>query len=305
MARRAYHFQQLASSSTPFHECRTYYLKSGAISSGIDAGDISVLTKQQASQYTEILRAELTKLGINNLDMTDLQDALKEPLGQLFAQFLKALVCPEPKVMTELFKLNLSLNKVESGDDKEEELTTSLVNFISLKRELITAATTADDLLSYIQSFIHDIGMPKIKGRWKQYKSSAYFDYIWQALEVHLRKMCNQTNSLEEAAKLFSAENAVHLMNIHKCKGLEYHTVYFMGLEDQAFWNYAEQTFEDNCAIYVALSRAKNHICVTISKHREHRNNWQRDNRTSTFVAVKPVISLLKNKCKFSATKHA
>ncbi|WP_225460414.1 3-oxoacyl-ACP reductase, partial [Vibrio vulnificus] len=25
----AYHFQQLASSSTPFHECRTYYLKSG------------------------------------------------------------------------------------------------------------------------------------------------------------------------------------------------------------------------------------------------------------------------------------
>ncbi|MDE1359215.1 hypothetical protein L9W73_18270, partial [Vibrio aestuarianus] len=24
-----YHFQQLASSSTPIHECRTYYLKSG------------------------------------------------------------------------------------------------------------------------------------------------------------------------------------------------------------------------------------------------------------------------------------
>ncbi|WP_422126260.1 hypothetical protein, partial [Vibrio aestuarianus] len=27
-----YHFQQLASSSTPIHECRTYYLKSGLIS---------------------------------------------------------------------------------------------------------------------------------------------------------------------------------------------------------------------------------------------------------------------------------
>ena len=31
LARRAYHFQQSASSSTPFHECRTYYLKSGNI----------------------------------------------------------------------------------------------------------------------------------------------------------------------------------------------------------------------------------------------------------------------------------
>ncbi|WP_123016623.1 diguanylate cyclase domain-containing protein [Vibrio zhugei] len=29
LARRAYHFQQLASSSTYFHECRTYYLKLG------------------------------------------------------------------------------------------------------------------------------------------------------------------------------------------------------------------------------------------------------------------------------------
>ncbi|WP_123015839.1 tripartite tricarboxylate transporter substrate-binding protein [Vibrio zhugei] len=40
LARRAYHFQQLASSSTYFHECRTYYLKSGAlmelVSGGID-----------------------------------------------------------------------------------------------------------------------------------------------------------------------------------------------------------------------------------------------------------------------------
>ena len=277
---------------------------SEAINNGIDASDISVLTKQQSSQYTKILRAELTRLGINNLDMTDLQDALKEPLGQLFSLFLKVLVCPTPKAMTELFKINLALNKVESDDDKEEALTTSLVNFISLKQELITTATTSDDLLSYIQSFIHELGIQKIKGRWKQYKSSAYFNHVWQALEVHLRNMINQTHSLEDAAKLFSAENAVHLMNIHKCKGLEYHTVYFIGLEDQAFWNYRQQIFEDNCAIYVALSRAKNCICVTISKHREHRQNWQHDNRNSTFDAVKPVIALLQNKCKFTITEH-
>lgn len=275
-----------------------------AINNGIDASDILVLTKQQSSQYTAILRAELTRLGINNLDMTDLQDALKEPLGQLFSLFLKSLVCPAPKVMTELFKINLALNKVEADDDKEEALTTSLVNFISLNQELITTATTADDLLSYIQSFIHDLGMQKIKGRWKQYKSPDYFNHVWMALEIHLRKMINQTHSLEDAAKLFSAENAVHLMNIHKCKGLEYHTVYFMGLEDQAFWNYRQQIFEDNCAIYVALSRAKNCICVTISKRRQHRKNWQHDNRNSTFHAVEPVIALLKNKCKFAATKH-
>ncbi|HAS6736609.1 TPA: AAA family ATPase [Vibrio parahaemolyticus] len=275
-----------------------------SLDSGIKASDISILTKQQASKNTEVLRAELTKFGINNLDMTDLQDALKEPLGQLFSLFLKAIVNPEPKVMTELFKVNLTLNKIEAGDDKEEALTTSLMNFILLTQQQITATATADDLLSLVQSFIHELGMNKIKGRWKQYKSPDYFDHVWRALEIHLRNMCNQTSSLVDAASLFSAENAVHIMNIHKCKGLEYHTVYFMGLEDQEFWKYTSQTFEDNCAIYVALSRAKNCICVTISKHREHRQNWRHDNRSSTFGTIKPVINLLKDNCKFSATNH-
>ncbi|EHH0793470.1 ATP-dependent helicase, partial [Vibrio vulnificus] len=171
-------------------------------------------------------------------------------------------------------------------------------------QQKIITTTTADELLSLVQSFIHELGMNKIKGRWKQYKSPEYFNHVWRALEIHLRNMCNQTSSLVDAVRLFSAENAVHLMNIHKCKGLEYHTVYFIGLEDQEFWNYASQTFEDNCSIYVALSRAKNCICVTTSKHRAHRQNRGYDNRTSTYRSVRPVIDLLVNKCKFSATNH-
>ncbi|MGL4829872.1 MAG: UvrD-helicase domain-containing protein [Vibrio sp.] len=275
-----------------------------ALNSGVRASDISILTKQQASRNTEVLRTELTRNGINNLDMTDLQDALKEPLGQLFTLFLKAIVHPEPQVMTELFKVNLALNKVDPGDDKEEALTNSLIKFIHLTQQKIIITTTADELLSLVLSFIHELGMNKIKGRWKQYKSPEYFKHVWRALEIHLRNMCNQTSSLVDAVRLFSTENAVHLMNIHKCKGLEYHTVYFIGLEDQEFWNYASQTFEDNCSIYVALSRAKNCICVTTSKHRAHRQNRGYDNRTSTYRSVRPVIDLLINRCKFSATNH-
>lgn len=271
-----------------------------AIASGVREGDICVLTKQQSSQYTEILRAELTKAGINNLDMNDLQDALKEPLGQVFSLFLKALVCATPKVMTELYAINLSLNKVDIGDDKEEELTINLINFISLKQELLTTSTTADELLSYIQSFVHFLEVKKLKGRWKQYKSPEYYNLIWKNLEVHLRNMCAQAASLEIAIRLFNAENAVQIMNIHKCKGLEYHSVYFVGLEDQAFWNYKQKPFENNCAIYVALSRAKEQLCITYSQNREHRVTQWHDNRTSTFQSLDSIFSILINKCRFS-----
>lgn len=276
-----------------------------AIKNGTQLSDICVLTKQLSSQYTEILRSELTRAGINNLDMNDLQDALKEPLGQLFSLFLKAMICPEPKVMTELFKVNLALNEVDAGDEKEEKLTASIVSFLSQKQALITTGTTVDELLAYIQSFIHELGTQKIKGRWKQYKSPDYFRLIWKTLELHLRKMCDQTKSLDESVKLFSAESAVHIMNIHKCKGLEYDSVYFMGIEDQAFWNYSNQTFEDNCAIYVALSRAKNSLCITYSQYREHRINGRHDNRHSTSDAMSPMIKLLRNQCKFTTTNHA
>lgn len=268
------------------------------LSAGVNEGDICILTKQQSPQYTEILRSALTVAGINNLEMTDLQDALKEPLGQLFSLFLKALICPSPKIMTELFQVNLVLNKVEIGDDKEEALTGSLVNFLSSNRSSVTINTTVEDLVSYVQGFIHFIGSQKIKGRWKQYKSPGYYNLVWQSLELHLRNMCSQANSLDMAVRLFNAENSVQIMNIHKCKGLEYNTVFLIGLEDQAFWSYRRNPFENNCAIYVALSRAKEKINVTYTKTRSHRVNNGHDNRTSSWNNVKPFFRLLIDKCK-------
>jgi superfamily I DNA/RNA helicase len=268
------------------------------LTTGVNESDICILTKQQSPQYTEILRSALTVAGINNLEMTDLQDALKEPLGQLFSLFLKALMCPSPKVMTDIFQVNLALNKIEMGDDKEEILTSNLVKLLSSKRDCVTANTSVDDLLSYVHGFIHFIGIPKIKGRWKQYKSPGYYNLVWQSLELHLRNMCSQANSLGMAVSLFNAENSVQIMNIHKCKGLEYNTVFFIGLEDQAFWSYRQNPFENNCAIYVALSRAKEKINVTYTKTRNHRVNNGHDNRSSTWNNVKPVFRLLIDKCK-------
>ncbi|CRL66029.1 3'-5' exonuclease [Proteus vulgaris] len=163
---------------------------------------------------------------------------------------------------------------------------------------------TADDFIYHIQEFVHRLGVNKIKGRWKQYKSPEYYNSIWKTLELHFRDTFIKTNELIKVIELFNAENSVHLMNIHKSKGLEYHSVFFIGLEDQAFWKYKEQTFEDNCALYVALSRAEESICVSMSKYREHRINQWYDNRESTFDNVMPIINLINKKCKFLTTIH-
>ena len=57
-------------------------------------------------------------------------------------------------------------------------------------------------------------------------------------------------------------------MTIHKSKGLEYSAVYFLGLEDSAFWSFTKQPEEDRCAFFAALSRAKESFVFAFYKKR-------------------------------------
>lgn len=273
------------------------------ISSGIKEKDICILTKQLSAQYTQKLRGKLTARGIRNLDMTELQDYLKEPLGKIFSALLKVYSSRSPSGYTELCELYLALHNIERGNEKEELLIRDLSEKISINRMKVGRSSSPDLILSCIKDIIDFFGVKKMTGRWSQYKSIAFWENLWMNLEHHLRYTISVTSTVAEAAGMFSAENSIQVMNIHKSKGLEYKVVILLGLEDQAFWNYKKAKFENDCAIYVALSRAKEHILVTSSGYREHRLNNGYDNRTSTYAMVKPVYAFLQTSCKFQMIK--
>lgn len=71
------------------------------------------------------------------------------------------------------------------------------------------------------------------------------------------------------AIENFQGLHSVPIMTIHKSKGLEYDVVYFVGLEDSAFWNFKKQPEEDRCTFFVALSRAKTELYFTFCKYRD------------------------------------
>jgi superfamily I DNA/RNA helicase len=52
-------------------------------------------------------------------------------------------------------------------------------------------------------------------------------------------------------------------MTIHKSKGLEYHTVIFVGLDDGAWWSFAEDQIEGTAGFFVAFTRAKQRVLFT------------------------------------------
>ena len=66
----------------------------------------------------------------------------------------------------------------------------------------------------------------------------------------------------------FCGENSVPIMTIYKSKGLEYSAVYFIGLEESAFWNFKNQLEADRWTFFAALSRAKEAVIFTFCKQR-------------------------------------
>lgn len=275
----------------------------GFIASGIEEKEICVLVKQQSVQYTEKLRDRLTFKGIRNLDLSELQDVLKEPLGRIFAALFMVYTSRSSSSYTELCNLYLELHRIDRGDEKEDSLIKSLSNKIAMDREVLGDEPSSDSLINFIKDTIRLFGVDRMKGRWNQYKSVDYWDKTWRSLEQHLRYTIGTTHSLTEAALMFQAKNSVQVMNVHKCKGLEYKVVIFLGLEDEAFWTYNKAKFENDCALYVALSRAKEKILITTAKHRQHRVSNGRDDRKSNYQALKMVYSFLIESCKFNVIK--
>lgn len=127
-----------------------------------------------------------------------------------------------------------------------------------------------DDLSAVIQNILCFWGIGRIKAYYPAYSQGNFFEnkvqkyikLLWD--EVKLEEI-----DWENAIEGFEGKNSIPIMTIHKSKGLEYDAVYFVGLEDSAFWNFKNQPEEDRCAFFVALSRAKKSITFTFCNYRE------------------------------------
>ena len=57
-------------------------------------------------------------------------------------------------------------------------------------------------------------------------------------------------------------------MTIHKSKGLEYHSVIFVGLDDGSWWSFATDEIEGTAGFFVAFTRAKQRVVFTYCARR-------------------------------------
>jgi len=91
-----------------------------------------------------------------------------------------------------------------------------------------------------------------------------------------LEKNLADANSWLEVLDKFMGKHQVQLLTIHKSKGLEYHTVFVLGLDDKSWWSLknAAQGSEELNSLFVAVTRAQQRLYFLLNEEKGKAIPW-------------------------------
>ncbi|VSB67608.1 DNA helicase [Streptococcus pneumoniae] len=260
------------------------------IQGGIRPSEICILAKQKVDDYSSKLIITLSSKGIKARIENEYQELLKDPTCNLL---LDLISCSQGK-RDPLIWENISnfYGNINGIDELTDELILAksykeIDNIVSDITYLISnVIPDKDRMLNLINCIIEKIDEKRIISNFSTYNRKSDLDIIVKNFSKLLYKEYSQTQGeWLDTVSSFKGENSIPIMTIHKSKGLEYEVVYFLGLEDSAFWSFNDQPEEDKSAFFVALSRAKSHLIFTYCKLR---NNSPQNNRN-----INEIYSLL------------
>lgn len=237
---------------------------------GIGPRDMCVLTKQRPEVYAKGLLATLAARGIKARIENDLQDVLAEPATEIILSHLRlATQDRAPKEWVQAVEFACAAESVDPNDPVARRIEQALTAKIKRLRKLLRQYPNSEVALqTVINKALAGIGATALRQAYPQYRHGTFFAETIQKLDGFLWRSVQQEKTWPAALDDFTGLTALPVMTIHKSKGLEYHTVIFLGLEDSAFWTFATQQKEDTCAFFVAFSRAKNRVIFTFANQR-------------------------------------
>lgn len=123
------------------------------------------------------------------------------------------------------------------------------------------ARSIVDDILAFV-------GRERLIAVHPAYGQGGWLDKVLDAAAVHLLASSAGGIDWPSALDAYEGVHAIPLMTIHKSKGLEYHSVIFVGLDDGAWWSFANDQIEATAGFFVAFTRAKQRVFFTYCARR-------------------------------------
>ena len=146
----------------------------------------------------------------------------------------------------------------------------ALSRFLMLRRRDVRLGVAARSDMSkwrdLVAEFTELLTMSTLAALSPEYqRGSRIAQIIEETLDAFGAELSQDRDPIAALARL-SAENAIRILTIHKCKGLEFEKVIVLGVEHELFWSPRP---EDNRAeFFVAISRAKSELILTATMAR-------------------------------------
>jgi superfamily I DNA/RNA helicase len=237
--------------------------------------DFAILVRQKPDDYKTKIVASLRNRGIKSRVEAELQDTLSERLTLIVLSFLRLGAVKKGGVFwKECFDILANLHGIDPDKRKacnaaEIKLQKFHADLRALMEKLPESEGELEKIINKIISFLNiDI----IKLNYLEYQQGDWFEKVCSSIVTHLFLSCELEDDWHHALDDFEGKDSVPIMTIHKSKGLEYHTIIFVGLDDSAWWSFRREPEESRSAFFVAFSRAKERVFFTYCQSRGQRS---------------------------------
>jgi superfamily I DNA/RNA helicase len=231
--------------------------------------DFAILVRMKAANYLKYLEPAFAKCGLvlrNEADKVG-----KVALQELFTELLSDALITVLRLATseragrrwsDCLDMICALQGIAiDDDDRRQKATKSLhefsEDFITRFPEPPADRASADVIVKHV---VNLVGQANLLAASPAYRQGGWFNRVMEAASLHLEASSKGSDDWTSALDVYEGLHAVPLMTVHKSKGLEYHTVIFIGLDDGAWFNFQKQSHEETAGFFVAFTRAKQRV---------------------------------------------
>jgi uvrD/REP helicase len=230
--------------------------------------EIAILVSKQAESYAAVIMKNLEEKNISYRNEQQLQDISTEPITRLIIDYLLYFYGDrEPQSWSRLQEQILPF-----VDDEELEFSKryDLQDFLFNQKKIIKKSEKLSGKFScwrqVISSFLKQLSIETITALSPDYESESRLKELVKLTITKIQELLEKESDLIKVLKSFLDDQAIRIMTIHKSKGLEFHSVIMLAVENETFWGNKDA---ERCAFFVGVSRAKQRLLVTYSRERQ------------------------------------
>ena len=244
---------------------------------GLAPRDFALLVRQKAADYASVLQPAFEAAGIpvrneaGQAGAIMLQELLTEEASVLLIRVLRlAMTARAGRHWTDCLEALSGLRGIKLNDELDQSRVAKELDTYAtrLGRDYPKPPLAEGVARKLVDEVLEFIGRRRLIAAHRAYGQGDWLEKVLGSTAIQLVQSAADAQEWAATLDAYEGLHAIPLMTIHKSKGLEYHTVIFVGLDDDAWWSFSADKFEGTAGFFVAFTRAKQRVAFTYCARR-------------------------------------